>query len=66
MKTIIPLLVIPFVSPFALDPEMITVNLNLVCASIVNIPYESNKFTKEESEKFEGCRDYLRQFKDVK
>ena len=66
MKTIIPLLVIPFVSPFPVEPEMIMVNVNRVCASIINVPYESNKFTKEESEKFEGCRDYLRQFKDVK
>jgi hypothetical protein len=65
MKTIIPLLVIPFVSPFPVEPEMITVNVNRVCASIVNIPYESSKLTDEQSKKFQGCRDYLLKFKDL-
>lgn len=65
MKTIIPLLVLPFVASFPAEAEMITVNVNRVCASIVNIPYGSDNFTNEEWKKFEGCRDYLRQFKNV-
>ena len=65
MKTIIPLLVIPFATPAFANDMMIRINVNRVCASIVNIPYASDNFTDEEWKKFEGCRDYLRQFKDV-
>ena len=65
MKTIIPLLAIPFTFSFPVKAEMIMVNVNRVCASIVNIPYASDNFSDEEWKKFEECRDYLRQFKDV-
>ena len=52
MKTIIPLLVIPFTFSFPVKAEMIMVNVNRVCASIVNIPYASDNFTDEEWKKF--------------
>lgn len=65
MKTIIPLLIIPFTSVFPAQAEMITVNVNRVCAAIVNIPYASDNFTDEEWEKFKNCRVYLRQFDGV-
>jgi hypothetical protein len=65
MKTIIPLLVIPFTVVFPAQAEMITVNVNRVCAAIVNIPYASDNFTDEEWEQFKSCRAYLRQFNGV-
>ena len=65
MKKLIPLLILPFASPAFANDMMIRINVNRVCASIVNIPYASDNFTDEEWKKFEGCRDYLRQFKDV-
>jgi hypothetical protein len=66
MKSILPLLVIPFTIAFPAQAEMITVNVNRVCAAIVNIPYASDNFTDKEWEQFEECRSYLRQFDGVK
>ena len=65
MKKLIPLLILPFATPAFANDMMIRINVNRVCASIVNIPYASDNFTDEEWKKFEGCRDYLRQFKNV-
>ena len=65
MKKLIPLLILPFATPAFANDMMIRINVNRVCAAIVNIPYASDNFTDEEWKKFEGCRDYLRQFKDV-
>jgi hypothetical protein len=62
MKSILPLLVIPFTIAFPAQAEMITVNVNRVCAAIVNIPYASDNFTDKEWEQFEDCRKYLRHF----
>jgi hypothetical protein len=45
--------------------EMITVNVNRVCAAIVDIPYASDNFTDEEWEKFKNCRNYLRRFENI-
>jgi hypothetical protein len=65
MKSILPLLVIPFTIAFPAQAEMITVNVNRVCAAIVNIPYASDNFTDKEWEHFKECRSYLRQFDGV-
>ena len=65
MKTIIPLLVIPFTFSFPVKAEMITVNVNRVCASIVNIPYASDNFSDKEFEKWEKCVAYIRQFDGI-
>jgi hypothetical protein len=45
--------------------EMITVNVNRVCAAIVDIPYASDNFSDEEWENFKSCRDYLQRFNGV-
>lgn len=47
------------------NAQMITVNVNRVCAAIVGIPYASDNFTDEEWDKFQWCRDYLQQFNGV-
>ena len=65
MKTIIPLLVIPFTFSFPVKAEMITVNVNRVCASIVNIPYASDNFSDKEFEKWKKCVAYIRQFDGI-
>lgn len=65
MKTIIPLLVIPFTIAFPAQAEMITVNVNRVCAAIVNIPYASDNFSDEEWEQFKSCVRYMRQFNGI-
>lgn len=63
MRTILIALAVIF--PSAAHAEMITINVNRVCAAIVGIPYASDNFTDEEWEKFKGCRDYLRRFNNV-
>jgi hypothetical protein len=65
MKSIIPLLVIPFTLGAPAQAEMITVNVNRVCAAIVNIPYASDNFTDKEWEQFKNCRDFLRRFNNI-
>jgi hypothetical protein len=45
--------------------EMITINVNRVCAAIVGIPYASDNFTDEEWQKFLNCRSYLQRFNGI-
>jgi hypothetical protein len=47
------------------NAEMITINVNRVCAAIVDIPYASDNFSDEEWEKFKACREYLSRFNGV-
>jgi hypothetical protein len=65
MKAIIPLLVIPFATPAFANDMMIRVNVNRVCASIVNIPYASDNFSDKEFEKWKKCVAYIRQFDGI-
>lgn len=65
MKNLIPLLILPFATPAYANDMMITVNVNRVCAAIVDIPYASDNFTDEEYEKWKGCVAYLRQFDGI-
>jgi hypothetical protein len=65
MKNIIPLLILLFATPAFANDMMIRINVNRVCAAIVNIPYASDNFTDEEWEHFKECRSYLRQFDGV-
>ncbi len=52
-------------APFTARAEMVTINLNRVCAAIVGIPYASDNFTDAEWEDFKECRDYLRRFNGI-
>lgn len=65
MKAIIPLLVIPFATPAFANDMMIRINVNRVCASIVNIPYASDNFSDKEFEKWKKCVAYIRQFDGI-
>jgi hypothetical protein len=44
---------------------MIYINVNRLCAAIVDIPYASDNFSDEEWEKFKGCVKYVRQFDGI-
>jgi hypothetical protein len=65
MKNLIPLLVIPFVQPAYASDMMIHINVNRVCAAIVQIPYASDNFSDEEWEQFKDCVAYMRQFDGI-
>ena len=65
MKAIIPILVIPFATPAFANDMMIRINVNRVCASIVNIPYASDNFSDKEFEKWKKCVAYIRQFDGI-
>ena len=51
--------------PIGAKAEMVTINLDRVCAAIVDIPYASDNFTDAEWEDFKECRDYLRRFNGI-
>lgn len=42
--------------------EIYRINVNRVCATIVDIPYASDNFTDEEWEQFKDCLNFMRQF----
>lgn len=65
MKSVIPLLSVPFLISSPVRAEMITVNVNRVCAAIVNIPYASDNFSDLEWQQFLDCKSYLKQFDGV-
>jgi hypothetical protein len=65
MKKLIPLLILPFASPAFANDMMIRINVNRVCASIVNIPYASDNFSDKEFEKWKKCVVYIRRFDGI-
>jgi hypothetical protein len=42
--------------------EVYKININRVCAAIVNIPYASDNFTNEEWEQFKTCLKFMKQY----
>ncbi len=67
MKSLVSLALAGLVSGASLpaQADMITINVNRVCAAIVDIPYASDNFSDEEWEEFKACREYLNQFNNV-
>ena len=67
MKSLVSLALAGLVSGTSLpaQADMITINVNRVCAAIVDIPYASDNFSDEEWEEFKACRKYLNQFNNV-
>jgi hypothetical protein len=43
--------------------EVYLINVNRVCAAIVQIPYASDNFTDLEWQQFKDCLDFMEQFK---
>jgi hypothetical protein len=42
--------------------EVYSININRVCAAIVQIPYASDNFTDKEWEQFKTCLKFMRQY----
>lgn len=42
--------------------EVYSININRVCAAIVQIPYASDNFSDEEFEQFKTCLRFMRQY----
>jgi hypothetical protein len=42
--------------------EVYSININRVCAAIVQIPYASSNFTDEEWEQFKQCLKFLAEY----
>jgi hypothetical protein len=54
-----------FPFPSQANEMMIRINVNRLCASIVNIPYASDNFTDAEWEQFKKCVKYVRNFDGI-
>lgn len=65
MKKLIPLFIIMFSSP-AFGQEYVTINVNRVCAAVVNIPYASDNFTDEEFERWKKCVAFIKKYHRIK
>ncbi len=63
MKTLISLLALGVLQPAKAD--MITINVDRVCAAIVGIPYASDNFTDKKWEEFKDCHRFLNYFDNV-
>jgi hypothetical protein len=62
MKRLFALPLVVLISLPASAQELYRININRVCAAIVNIPYASDNFTDEEWEQFKKCLIFMRQF----
>ncbi len=61
------LLLIPFLislPSLVSAQEIYCINVNRVCAAIVDIPYASDNFTDEEWKQFTDCMTFMEQFKE--
>jgi hypothetical protein len=65
MKSLIPLLVIPFAQPAMANELIVRINVSRFCATVVGIPYASNNFTDEEFMKFLQCVKFVRKFDGI-
>ena len=61
------LLLIPFVIGISFPvsaQEIYRINVNRLCATIVDIPYASDNFTDEEWQQFTECVNFMKQFQE--
>lgn len=63
MKKLLLLLPFLFVTPVSAQ-EVYSVNVNKLCAAIVEIPYASDNFTDLEWQQFQDCLKYVKQFEE--
>ena len=61
MKSLLTLLVLLPTTVSA--QEVYSINVNKMCAAIVDIPYASDNFTDEEWEEFKECVEFAKYFK---
>lgn len=62
MKKLLPIFLL-FPSS-TLAQEVYSINVNKLCATIVEIPYASDNFSDEEWEEFKQCLRFVEQFKE--
>ncbi len=65
MKTLAFLLPFLFIQPASANEMMVYLNVNRLCAAIVQIPYASDNFSNEEWDQFQQCLRFVRQFDGV-
>ncbi len=65
MKKIVFLLPFLFSQPVMANEMMVNLNVNRLCAAIVQIPYASDNFSDEEWKQFQLCLRFVRQFDGV-
>ena len=64
MKKLLLIPLIIFASVPVSAQELYRININRVCASIVNIPYASDNFTDLEWQQFKDCLSFMKQFQE--
>jgi hypothetical protein len=65
MKKLAFLLPFLFIQPASANEMMVTLNVNRLCAAIVQIPYASDNFSDQEWDQFQQCLRFVRQFDGV-
>jgi hypothetical protein len=64
MKNLLLLPVIIFSTLPVSAQEVYSINVNRVCAAIVQIPYASDNFTDDEWKQFKDCLNFMGQFRE--
>jgi hypothetical protein len=65
MKKLFFLLPLLLYQPANANEMMININVNRLCATIIQIPYASDNFSDEEWGQFQQCLKFVRQFDGV-
>lgn len=65
MKNLVFLLPFLLFQPAGANEMMVNLNVNRLCAAIVQIPYASDNFSDEEWQDFTQCLRFVRQFDGV-
>jgi hypothetical protein len=66
MKTLLIAAAVAFATaPANANDMMVYINVNRLCASMVNIPYASDNFSDAEWQKFQKCVKYVRKFNGI-
>jgi hypothetical protein len=65
MKKLAFLLPFLFIQPTSANEMMVTLNVNRLCAAIVQIPYASDNFSDQEWDQFQQCLRFVHQFDGV-
>lgn len=63
MKRLLLICLILFSTPVSAQ-ELYRLNINRLCAEIVDIPYASDNFTDEEWKQFQQCLQFMRHFRE--
>lgn len=65
MKKLALILPFLFIQTASANEMMVYLNVNRLCAAIVQIPYASDNFSDQEWDEFQDCLRFVRQFDGV-